>query len=343
MTATTLAPAPALALRPVPWRRLAWVAWRRYRVTLVGTAAVLAALTVSLVVSGEHLRSAYDALLACRPVGSPKCQFMDERFHDTYGGSGFLTPILLLLPGLLGAFAGAPLLARELETGTYRYAWTQGVGRMRWAVSLIVPGAVGLAVLMTAFGALVSWHQQPLVDYGARSRLEPSVFLTTGVAVAGWVLIGFALGVLAGWLWRRVLPAVATAFAAWFGLAYLASTYRGTAYLAPLRTTSLGLPGRDLSISQWWTKGGVRIGQADINRQLESLGASVSGHSVRVEARPGQVDPFQYLFQHGYQQVTTYQPARRYWTLQWIEFGWLTALALLLLGTTLWLLRRRAA
>ncbi len=29
-----------------------------------------------------------------------------------------------VIPVLIGAFAGAPVLARELETGTYRYAWT---------------------------------------------------------------------------------------------------------------------------------------------------------------------------------------------------------------------------
>ncbi|MCW2529776.1 MAG: hypothetical protein JWM76_4636, partial [Pseudonocardiales bacterium] len=37
------------------------------------------------------------------------------------------------------------------------------------------------------------------------------------------------------------------------------------------------------------------------------------------------------------------QPDSRYWTFQWIEFGWLTALALLLLGAAFWLLRRRPA
>ncbi|MGD0605948.1 MAG: hypothetical protein ABSA53_20450 [Streptosporangiaceae bacterium] len=35
----------------------------------------------------------------------------------------------LVVPALIGAFAGAPVLARELETGTFRYAWTLGSGR----------------------------------------------------------------------------------------------------------------------------------------------------------------------------------------------------------------------
>jgi ribulose bisphosphate carboxylase small subunit len=59
---------------------------------------------------------------------------------------------------------------------------------------------------------------------------------------------------------------------------------------------------------------------------------------------PGQgggADPVQYLLQHGYTQVTQYQPDARFWTFQWIEFGWLALLSLVLIGTALWLLRRR--
>ena len=215
---------------------------------------------------------------------------------------------------------------------------------MRWAVALVVPGAVGLALLTAAFGALVSWRQQPLVDYGARSRLEPSSFPTTGLAVVGWALVGFALGVLAGLVWRRVLPAVATAFAAWFGLAFLAATYRGTAYLEPLRTTSLRLSPRNLSVDQWWTHGGVRVSEADINRRLEALGAqrdaaaaspctsararstrsstsSSTGTSrSRPTSRPGATGPSSGSSSAG-------------------SWPW----PLVLLGTTFWLLRRRAA
>ena len=45
---------------------------------------------------------------------------------------------------------------------------------------------------------------------------------------------------------------------------------------------------------------------------------------------------------HGYTQITTYQPASRFWTFQWIEGGWLLALSLLLMATTVWRVRRRA-
>jgi hypothetical protein len=156
---------------------------------------------------------------------------------------------------------------------------------------------------------------------------------------AGWALAGFALGVLAGLLWRRVLPGLATAFAAWFGLAFLAAQVR----IHYLTTTSLEQSGRDFEIDQRWTKSGVRVDDTQINTVLQAVGIQQS--SGPVTAQPGtssSIDPVQYLPQHGYTQITSYQPDSRYWTIQWIEFGALAALALLLLGAAFWLLRRRS-
>lgn len=340
---TTLVSAPAVSVRPVRWQRLAWVAWRRYRITLVGVLVVVALLAVDLVYSGHQIRTAYAQLMACTPADSARCRFLDGEFQNRFGNPGFLGPVLLFLPGLLGVFAGAPIIARELESGTFRYAWTQGVGRTRWAVALLVPGAVGGAAIVGAFGMLVSWQREPLIDYGIGDRLQPAVFSSTGVAAAAWTLMAFALGTLAGVLWRRVVPALATAFAAWFGLAFVAAEQLRNRYLPALHTTSLHEPRHALVISQWWTRGGVRVDNAEVNRILESYGAQVSDHSVKVHVSPGGVDPIQALVQQGYRQVTAYQPDSRYWTFQWIESGGLVVLSLALLGLTLWLLRRRAA
>ena len=67
---------------------------------------------------------------------------------------------------LIGAFAGAPVLARELETGTFRYAWTQGFGRWRWALAKLVLLAVVLAAAAAACGVVVSWYYQPYFASG---------------------------------------------------------------------------------------------------------------------------------------------------------------------------------
>ena len=209
---------------------------------LIATVGALAMLALYLVIDGEQMRSSYHAFTSCRPVDTAACQYKFQVFHDDYGSTGFIGVMLTFLPSIIGSFAGAPLLARELETGTFRYAWTQSAGRMRWAAAVLVSGAVGVATVTAAFGALVTWHNQPLRNSGITPRLHTTVFPETGVAAAGWALIGFALGVLAGLLWRRVVPAIVTAFAACFGLAFLAATYR-LHYVTPLTTTSLNRQG----------------------------------------------------------------------------------------------------
>jgi hypothetical protein len=46
---------------------------------------------------------------------------------------------------------------------------------------------------------------------------------------------------------------------------------------------------------------------------------------------------------HGYAMRTTFQPANRYWTFQWIEFGIFAGLAAILVVGAVIVLRRRDA
>ena len=333
------------AVLPVPWRRLSWVAWRRYRPALAATGALMGIVALYLLVRGQQMRSAYDTAQACTPQSGAACRFAWNRFDDTYANIGFAGGILVFIPAVFGAFAGAPLLARELETGTFRYAWTQGAGRMRWLLALLVPGTLGVGVVAAAFGALITWYEHPLIRYGDLQRLHPSVFPITGVAVVGWAVLAYAVGVLAGLLTRRVAPALAATLAVWTGLAFLTSDLRKHHYQAPLATANPLLPIGDQQVGQWWTHGGVRVSDSQINQVLQSIGVQTSNAGGSIAAKPGGApdDPFQYLIQHGYTQWTSYQPDTRYWTFQTIEFTWLAVLSLLLLLTTVWLVRRRGA
>jgi len=330
--------------RPVPWHRLAWVAWRHYRTTLLATAALLAVVAGFLVARGYQMRDAYAAVQACTPHASASCGFAFSQFHDTYANTGPLGALFVWLPAVIGAFAGAPLLARELESGTFRYAWTQGAGRTRWMVCLTVAGALGVAALAAAFGQLVAWYEHPLVASGIQERLHASVFPVTGVVVVGWALAAFAIGVFVGLLARRVLAALALTLAAWTGLAFLAGSVFRDRYAAPLVTSDQQMGLTDLPVDQWWTKGGVRATDAQINQVLQAIGLQTDGGG-NFRAGPGSsaIDPVQYLLQHGYTQLTSYQPDSRYWPFQWIEFGWLTVVSVLLLAASIWLLRRRPA
>jgi hypothetical protein len=221
--------------------------------------------------------------------------------------------MLVWTPGVIGAFAGAPLLAREFETGTFRFAWTQGVGRMRWVVAHLVPAALGVAVIGLAFGLLITWYDQPLVDSGIQQRLHAGEFPLTGVAVAGWALAAYAIGLLLGLVSRRVVPALAATLAAWTGLAFLAADVLRAHYATPLATSSLQLGSHDLPIEQWWTKGGIRASEGQVNQVLQAIGVQ-SGGGGNFQAGPGgaDIDPVQYLIQHGYTQWTSYQPDSRF-------------------------------
>jgi hypothetical protein len=345
MTTSVLAATPTHTQRPVPWHRLLWVAWRRYRTTLGAAAVFLGLVAAYLVVRGHHMRTAYAAAQACRPQSAASCRFAFNNFHTVYSNVGFMGALLVWLPALIGAFAGAPLLAREFETGTFRYAWTQGVGRTRWVVAHLVLGALGVGVVSAAFGALVTWYDHPLVASGIQPRLHASEFPITGLAVVGWALAAYALGILVGLVSRRVVPALAATLALWTGLAFLAANVLRDRYQAPLTTRSLQLPGSDLPVQQWWAHGGVRASEAQINQVLQAIGVQSSHGGENFQAGPGssQIDPVHYLISHGFIQWTSYQPDGRYWTFQWIEFGWLAALSLILLAVTLWMVRRRAA
>ena len=48
-------------LRPLPWRRMAWVTWRQHRIALAGVAALLGALAVYLWLTGLQVHHAYAA------------------------------------------------------------------------------------------------------------------------------------------------------------------------------------------------------------------------------------------------------------------------------------------
>jgi hypothetical protein len=179
-------PGPDTSLRPVPWRRMAWVTWRQHQLTLAGVGALLGAAAVYLLITGLRIHHAYAAVTACRPASSGICRQVANNFLNTYApGAGVTAALLQVVPALIGAFAGAPVLAREFETGTFRYAWTQGFGRVRWTVAKLVPLAVAVTVAAAAFSVLFSWYYRPIIGAGGRGPLAPATLpLTTWCAIA---------------------------------------------------------------------------------------------------------------------------------------------------------------
>jgi ABC-2 family transporter protein len=334
-------------LRPVPWRRMAWVTWRQHRAALAGVAVFLGALAVYLWLAGLQLHHAYAAATACHPA-SPACADLITHFNfmNNFLVNGY---VLQAVPALIGAFAGAPVLARELETGTFRYAWTQGIGRWRWTLAKLVLLAAAVAAAAGAISVLISWYYQPYLATGNQalslseaSPFEAGLFDLRGIAFAAWTLAAFTIGGLAGMLIRRVVPAMAATLAAYTGLALAAGNFLRQHYMTPLLTTKLNVPGSAWIYSLWWTKGGkFAFAAPPPTGLLQQLCPALPPGPVVPKPSRGSI--MQCLSQHGYTQWTSYQPASRFWPFQWIEGGWLLALSLLLIAATIWLVRRRAA
>jgi ABC-2 family transporter protein len=318
-------PHPATSTRPVPWRRLAWVSWRQYRFSAAGAAVFLGVVAAYLLIMGLRIRTGYASVGSCQLTTnhmSRTCEIALMLFGGYHVWGETTAAFMLAVPVLIGVFSGAPILGRELEVGTYRFAWTQGVGRTRWALARLALPAVTVTAAAAALSQLFGWFYYPFFAFPADSAFAPQYFELTGIALAAWTLAAFAIGALAGVLIRKVVPAIAAAMAAWAGLLLVTILYLRPHYEAPLTVHgSGGAPGRSpWLIHQWWTGPNGRT--------------ITSEHKIiQLINRP----------QRGYTQWTTYQPEARYWHFQFIEGGWLLLLSLLLIAASIWLIRRRAA
>src|SRR5207344_1112058 len=95
-------------------------------------------------------------LAECLTLGSRSdCQPLIDRFGDRFSSLQILIVPLVLLPALLGAFVGAPLVAGEVETGTHRFLWAQAVTRRRWFTTSSTV-AVTLAAIAGALYAVIA-------------------------------------------------------------------------------------------------------------------------------------------------------------------------------------------
>jgi hypothetical protein len=240
------------------------------------------------------------------------------------------------------------MLARELETGTFRYARTQGFGRQRQTIARLVLLAVAITATAGAFSLAFTWFFQPFLAEGDMTALSASVFVTRGIAFAAWTLAAFTIGAFAGMLIRRVIPAMAVTLGAYLGLDLLTWLFLRPHYPLALVTSNPGLfDGPSLfngprashfpwMLSTWWTgPGGKPASQAVVNRVLALF---PHNGAPRVQETPAQA-----FAQHGITQWWRYIPVSRFWPMQFIEAGRLLALSVLLIAATVWLVRRRAS
>ena len=215
--------------------RFTWLQFRTQAAVALGALAILA---VVMAITGIPLAHAYDTAVAT--CGQRRdCAAVLSAFPLHRDGTlrGLLGALVIAVPGLIGMFWGAPLAAREFETGTFRLAWTQGITRTHWlGIKLGFVGVFSVAVagLLTL---MVTWWSSPF-DTATMDRLNPASFHSEGIVPVGYAAFAFALGFTAGVLIRRTVPAMAVTLVIFAAVQFAVPVWVRPHLIAPVQTTS---------------------------------------------------------------------------------------------------------
>jgi hypothetical protein len=339
-----------------------WLSWRQFRIQAAAAGLAAIAVTVVLAITGPRL-----ADLARRSTDIFDLLTRTDRFLF-YAG----IVLLAVAPAVIGAFWGAPMVARELETGTHRLVWNQTVTRSRWLATRLGLTVGAAALAMGAMTVAVTWWSGPLdgavsnTRGGLPARLTPVSFGMRGLVPVAYTVFAIVLGVALGIVVRRSLPAMALTLAV-VAFVQIASPLWIRPHLVPPVTVNVSLTERRLdSISLAGGSGPVSIALSTGNRRdwiLSNTTVDAAGHEAHlpawftgclpspsptpapivdgpVQARP--VDTcLARLTGEGYRQRIVYQPADHFWRLQAAEAALFLLLSGLLTAFCFWFTRTR--
>jgi hypothetical protein len=343
-----------------------WLTWRQFRLQAIAAGVILVGAAIALLVTGPALAHLYDSagLPSCRAHGdcvAAASRFLAEAQAPPYKQVYLLILLAILaVPALIGIFWGAPLIAREIETGTFRMAWNQSVTRRRWFTVKV--GAVGLAALFTA-GLLtlgLTWWVSPVYRAIAVSgpntalgleRFSPPIFDGQGLVPLGFAAFALLLGVTAGLFIKRTIPAMAVTLAVFAAVQVVWGGWVRPHLIAPLH-----------AVYSFAAVALQTIGSGDGNRLFLTAGGksgewilgshpvNAAGQAVHYvpaacqNAFTGGPNSFpNCLARAGIKVAVTYQPASRFWDFQLLETGIFVAAALLLGWLCLTRVSRRLA
>ena len=361
-----------------------WLAWRQFRAQAITAAAALAAFAILLAAVEPSLSGVYHSsgFASCHGAA---CTGLASTFINDLSGGGiagvpvtfymvlyFLSIVVILTaPAIIGVFWGAPLIARELEAGTFRLIWNQSITRTRWlTVKLVLIGAAAMAVT-EAFSLLQAWWAAPIgkaVGFGGgasifgETRFGVFVFPTHGITPLGYAAFGFALGVTAGLLARRAIPAMAITLAIFAAAQLITPLIRPDLFPTSQTVTTIAAAGANVSLKAnpklafsvtavpghpgaWIiSSDGVNAAGQPVRTMPAACEPTVSrafGSHRGTANGPGSAALNNCVASHGIRVAESYQPASHYWPLQLSETGVYLALALALTGYCFWRLNRR--
>jgi hypothetical protein len=316
---------------------MTWLVWRLHRKAALWTLVGLVLLAAFLVPTGLEMHHAYDRDVAgCVSaagtgllVDDTTCNAAAFAFFERFKPFAMLAGLFMALPLAVGLFWGAPLVAREIEQGTHRMVWTQGVGRLRWAaVTFGLALAFTLAVA-AAYAWLFTWWTAPLSRASAAQFAFPA-FDLVGVAPVAYTLFAVGLGILAGTVGRRLVPAMAILLVAFVTTRTVVGTLLRPHYAAPLEFTyPTTTPSETNNFSGVWVlQDEVRFAGGGTFMRGAAINCAGGSSCVR---EPGEPELYNWI---------SYQPADRFWPFQYIEAAIFAGLALVLLVAAIRRLRK---
>lgn len=199
---------------------IAWLVWRQHRLPIAAGAVLLLAVAFAVVqqhsgmVAFVHAHNLAGCTAAATSARCLNAGASIRQFSGLYESNfNHASTLAGEIPLVIGVFFGAPLLARELESGTYRLAWTQSVTRLRWILvklglpmALIVLGAGVLSVLWDWWWRSAGGLFNSVVWY------DNAPFDLIGPAPVGIAVLALTIGTALGLLFRRTVTAMMCTF-----------------------------------------------------------------------------------------------------------------------------------
>lgn len=314
---------------------MTWVTWHQHRNQALYGAASLTVLSALLLVTGLHMASVFhDSGLASCQSSQGDCGSIATSFSNRFRSMEAVGVLLMVLPLFAGVFWGAPLVARELEQGTHRLAWTQAVTRTRWITTKVMAIVLTTTLAAAALTLIVTWWFGPLArsDVG---RMQPVAFDVQGLVPTAYTAFAVALGIAAGAVMRKTLPAMGVTLAAFIAVRgaiveFVRPHYQPAALAnQPVNLAHLGSADR-VGLHDWILSQGIVDRTGHVIDNLPAL-------------CPTTTNVPQCVLAHGIHIHEIWQPASRFWLFQSIEAGIFIALTLALIALSVWWVRRRIA
>ena len=311
------------------------VAVRRFRSESFAIAAGLGAVGVLAAVTGAAMSRQYhrSGLAECLASEAPSiCDGLTDAFGERFASLQILIIPLVLVSALLGAFVGAPLVARELEHDTHRFLWTQGVTRRRWFASM-TGAALVLALVAGTVYSVIAGLWLDITNQVTDERFG-RLYDFQGVLPIAAALFAVAVGIAAGLVLRRTLAAMVATIGVFIVVRFATATVLRPNFAAPRTLATTYQPENPLRGTGAWvlshetvTSDGVVLGT---NGSIDLTGFERSCPGLRgASPMTPPADDFlqQCLEQLGARSLVRYHPGDRFWTFQIIESGIMLALA----------------